>query len=351
MYPKITIDLDKIRKNTKLVLDKCKTQSIDIAAVNKVCLSDKEITKAVISQGVSCIADSRIINLINIKDFNVKKMLIRIPMLSEIDDVVKYSDITLVSHLETIDAIDIAAKKLDAQHEVILMIDLGDLRDGVFDEKEIYKICQQTTDYTNVQITGVAVNWACFGGIMPTKVKLQEFERITINIEKILQRLLTTISAGSSNCLHMIESDEIPNKVNHLRIGSAIHVGIGLNDIEIDWLNHNVYQLHAEIIEIRNKPSQPIGEKCLNAFGEETEFVDIGIIRRAIVALGRQDIDINNLIPVDKNIKILGSSSDHIILHIPDSYKLGDIIKFNLTYAGCLQAMTSPHVHKEYINK
>ena len=112
----------------------------------------------------------------------------------------------------------------------------------------------------------------------------------------------------------------------------------------------DVFVLEAEIIEIKEKPSFPIGIIGMDAFGKTPEFVDKGNMLRAILAIGKQDVDYKELIPFD-TVNLLGSSSDHIIVDIGEShniYKTGDTMKFNLTYASILSLMTSKYVTKYY---
>ena len=73
------------------------------------------------------------------------------------------------------------------------------------------------------------------------------------------------------------------------------------------------------------------------------------IMRRAIVAVGRQDVDTDSLQPRDPQIEILGGSSDHLLLdltHCTTVYQVGDRIQFTLGYGSMLKAFTSPYVEK-----
>ncbi|NLW23515.1 MAG: amino acid permease [Tissierellia bacterium] len=97
----------------------------------------------------------------------------------------------------------------------------------------------------------------------------------------------------------------------------------------------------------------PIGERLLNSFGDEVEYVDLGIRKRAIVAMGNQDVgDCFKIYPRDPYIRVMGGSSDHIILDIHDSpidYKVGDIVEFDIEYQPMLFTSLSDYVHKSFI--
>lgn len=72
--------------------------------------------------GCKYIASSRIEQLIDIRKSKIKNenMLIRMPMIREIEELVKYIDISLNSELETINKIEEECKKQNKEHKVIL---------------------------------------------------------------------------------------------------------------------------------------------------------------------------------------------------------------------------------------
>ena len=110
-------------------------------------------------------------------------------------------------------------------------------------------------------------------------------------------------------------------------------------------------EIEAEIIEIKDKPSLPYGETGYDAFGRKHEFINNGIRKKAILAIGEQDVISSGMTPLDKNIKVLHSSSDHTIIDVTDcenNYCIGDIIGFRLSYGALLRASTSPYVEKIY---
>ena len=74
------------------------------------------------------------------------------------------------------------------------------------------------------------------------------------------------------------------------------------------------------------------------------------LLERAILAIGKQDVDYKELIPYD-TVELIGSSSDHIIVDVSEShniYEIGDTMKFKLTYGSILSLMTSKYVTKYF---
>ena len=68
--------------------------------------------------------------------------------------------------------------------------------------------------------------------------------------------------------------------------------------------------------------------------------------RRAILAIGRQDIDAEGLI-APAGVVIRGASSDHLVIEGVDApLTVGDELSFGLGYGALLRAATSPFVTK-----
>lgn len=350
-YPCIEINLGKITQNTKKISELCKLKRIEIMGVSKVFCAKKPIVKAMIKGGASAIGDSRIENLIKIKDIKCTKVLLRIPMESQALDAVKYSDISLNSEIETIEALSKAAKHLNKVHNVILMVDLGDLREGVL-EADVFSSIEKILDLSNINLIGIGTNLTCYGGVIPDEANLGKLVSIKNSICDRFKIDIEIVSGGNSSSLYMVLKDIMPIGINQLRIGEAIVLGkeTSYGERVLDTFD-DAFILKGEIIEIKNKPSIPSGTIGRDAFGREPHFVDNGIIKRAIIAIGRQDAAIEGIYPIDKEISILGGSSDHLILDISkcrEIYKVGDIVEFKMNYGCLLVAMTSPYVKKYY---
>lgn len=353
-YPAVEINLFKIRTNTKIITKLCKKYGIDVVGVTKVANGSIEVAKAMIEGGVKIIGDSKIDNLKIYNRLPAKKMLIRIPMISEANEVVKYADISLNSEIDVIKAISKAAVNWGKVHDVVLMIDVGDLREGVFYEDEIMETVREIVNLKGVRLIGIGTNLTCFGAIMPTEENLGQLVRIKDNIEKNFNIHLETISGGNSSSLCLIENGQMPKEINQLRLGTALILGL----IEVTWTRIpgtyiDAFRLIAEIVEIKKKPSKPIGKTAIDAFRNTPVFEDKGEMIRAICAIGKQDCDPQFMKPEDERIEILGSSSDHLILDITQckyDYKVGDKVAFILDYVAILRCMTSTHVEKIYVD-
>ncbi len=352
MYPRIIISKEKLIENTNQIIKMAKNNHIPfITMVVKAFAGDKEIVKVLEQTDITCIGDSRIQNLITFNDLNFHhKMLLRIPMLSEVSDVVKYADISLNSEIEVIKALNEEARKQNKKHAILVMFDIGDLREGIYYTSNYLPIIVEISQLDHIVLKGIGTNLTCYGGLVPSKVILNRLIDIKNNIESNLKIKLDIISGGNSSSVTLFNKNIIPKEINHLRLGESILFGKETSySTDIEGLNHDVFRFEAEIIELKEKPSYPDGEISINSFGEKPVIEDLGLMKRAILAIGKQDTILSNLEPFDKNIKIIGGSSDHLILDVTNSnYKVGDIVKFNINYPALVHLMNSNYVEKVY---
>lgn len=351
MYPKIIVDSNKIKYNTKMLVKKCNDINIKVSGVTKVFCADPIIARALVEGGVSALADSRIKNLKKLKDIRIEKWLLRLPSISEVEEVVEYADVSLNSELKVIKLLSNQAIKKGKKHDIILMVDLGDLREGMFDHDELMITVKEIKKLKGINVKGIGTNLTCYGGIIPKQNILNNLVNIKNEVEEILDTKIEILSGGNSSSLHLIDKNELPKEINQLRLGESLVLGRETaygNRIEDTY--DDAFILETEIIELKTKPSVPIGEVGMDAFGNTPVFKDKGSMKRCICAIGRQDINIDGIVPLDNNIEIIGASSDHLLLdvtRVKHNLNLGDIIRFKLTYTGVLSAMTSDYVDKQ----
>ena len=361
MYPRLLIDLNKLKSNLDAVAKITKEQGgCSLMIVTKGLCADPEMAKMVANHpAVDFMADSRVMNIKTYADEARKNgkmtVLLRIPMHAEAADVVKYVDLSFNSELSTIRLLDEEAGKIGVKHNALLMIDLGDLREGIFyqNEDQIFGAVEEILKMKNINLYGIGVNLTCYGAIIPKNDNLSNLVAIARKIEDKFGIKLNMISGGNSSSIYLIGRGELPQGINNLRLGESFLLG---NDTaygtKLPGTVSDTLILEAQIVELKEKPSLPIGEVGVDAFGQKPYYEDRGIIKRAIIAIGKQDTDIDSMEPLDEKIDILGGSSDHIILDVTKSdteYKVGDVVRFVLGYGGMLKTATSPYVEKVYI--
>lgn len=361
MYPRLVIDLKKLEDNLNAVGKITKEDGgCSLMIVTKGLCADLEMAKMVAANDyVDFVADSRVKNIASYADIvrgaGKKTVLLRIPMHSEIAEVAKYVDLCFNSELSTIRLLNEEAAKLGKKQDILLMIDLGDLREGIFFQNEdlIYEAVEEILAMENINLYGIGVNLTCYGAIIPKNDNLSQLVEIAGKLEEKFGIKLEMVSGGNSSSIYLVGKGELPAGINNLRLGESFLLG---NDTayetKLPGTVSDALTLQAEIIELKEKPSLPIGEVGVDAFGEKPYYEDRGIMKRAIIGIGKQDTDLGSMTPVDPQIEIMGGSSDHIILdvtHTDKEYKVGDVVEFTLGYGGMLKTATSAYVERAYV--
>lgn len=351
-YPRLVVDTKKVENNVRAMTTLAKAKGVTVAGVTKVFCAQPDLVKAYIDGGVDFLADSRLQNLKRMKDFPLPKIMLRLPMISEADELVKYADYSLNSELETVRALDKAAEKNNKVHNIIIMADLGDLREGFFKEEELFEAVEEILKLKWIKIAGLGVNLTCYGGVIPNSSILKRLTDLADRIRAEFDIALEIVSGGNSSSVYMLEG-EFPEGINHLRLGEVFVLGTeSAYGNQMEGTDPTAFVLEAEVIEVKEKPSVPTEEIGRDAFGQVPTFVDRGVRQRLLCAVGKQDLDIGTLTPEDKGLIVLGGSSDHLIVDGSDSerdYKVGDIVRFNMHYVSILRLMTSEFVEKHFI--
>lgn len=351
-YPKLIIDTGKLLHNMKTLVAAAGSRGVELALVSKVTCAHPAVIDCINQSGCAMLADSRAENL-EASETPLPKLMLRVGMPHDADTIVRCSDISLESERTTILALQEAAKKQNKVHRVILMIDLGDLREGVFfrDRDEILALGQTVKDCPNLELYGTGTNLTCYGSVLPDETNLGTLVSITEWLRASLDLPIPVISGGNSTSLMLLLENRLPKGINHLRLGESVMCGlIPGTYTKIDGCFQDVFRLDAELIEAKTKPSYPIGTLSRNAFGETVEYIDKGMMRRGIAAIGRQDVNTDGLTPLNPGIEIIGASSDHLLLDLGSTdLTVGDVVSFGLDYGALLSASTSKYVQKERV--
>lgn len=341
----------------KTVVGWCRDAGIDVAGVIKVTTGLASAALDYESAGAKWIASSRLEQLVRAKEAGVKVplLLIRIPMLSELDDMVKICDYSLQSSLDTLKAVNEAARNNGKTHNVILMADLGDLREGFFEKEELADVAAFVEKELDcIHLAGIGTNLGCVGSVKPTKEKMDMLADWAEAVEAAIGRPLEIVSGGATSSLMPLFDGEMNPKVNMLRIGAVSYIG-ALEDLrtcygreEVDVLSDECFILETEVIETNTKPTYPIGELGVDASGKVGNYVDRGRRRRAILAVGRADYgDIDDIVPVLEGAEVMMASGDHTILDIEDckeQLRVGDVVRFKVKYSALMRLTTSENI-------
>jgi predicted amino acid racemase len=346
--PRLEIDLNKIQHNARTLVRRLAGKGITVTGVTKSFLGCPPIARAMLKAGVTSLGDARIENLETMRRANVlaEMRLIRSPMLSQVDRVVAAADVSFNTELDIIGALSAAARRADRRHEIVLMVELGDLREGIM-PGDLEAIVAKTLRLPNIVLKGIGTNLGCRSGTSPDARNMSDLSALSRSIEANFGMRLNIVTGGNSSNLDWALNAEHVGQINDLRLGEAILLGNDpLNGTSIAGLYTDAIVFVAEVIEAKLKPSMPWGDIALSPFTRIPATNDSAEILQVILAVGHQDIDPAGLISAP-GIKIVAASSDHLVLDAGRTQiGVGTEVAFKLTYGALLRAMTSPFVSK-----
>lgn len=353
MYPRLLIDTDKIRENAKTITALCARHGVHVCGVTKVAGGDARIAQALVDGGVEMLGDSRLQDLERLQDIDCPKMLIRAPQLSDVNDTVRLADISVNTELATLEALEAACTRTGTdRHGIMLMADLGDLREGFVDEDELLEAAAFVEGSTHLYLHGVGANLNCLSFILPDAEKMEQLAALGAHLEERCGHAIE-VSGGNSTNLHLLMTEGMPHGVNALRLGEALLFGRERATYTyLPGTYNDAFILQTTIVELKDKPSKPWGTAGTDSYGNYHSFPDRGVRRRAIVAFGHQDSEAEVMWPVDDGIEIVDSSSDHTVLDLTDAhrhYEVGDVVEFRCGYHAVARSFISPYVEKVFV--
>jgi len=351
--PRITIDLERIEHNARSVVAACATAGIEVFGVTKGTCGMPQVARAMLRGGVTGIGESRFENIRRLRasGLDCPILLLRSPPLARVEETIATVDISLNSELTIIRELSRVAERMARVHDIILMVDLGDLREGIWPD-DLEETVAEVLKLPGVRIAGLGTNLTCFGAILPSEENLSALLAHARALEQRFGLKLGLISGGNSSSLPLLLAGKMPQGITQLRIGEAILQGGRDTFLDLPWeaLDRDAFRLSGELLEVKVKPSLPIGTMGLDAFGRKPVFEDRGDRLRGILNLGREDVVVEGLVPIEAGVEVLGASSDHLVVDLTELQpppRVGERLSFRMSYGALLMAMTSEYVEKE----
>lgn len=362
----LIIQTKKIQNNIKYISHYLSERNIHWSLITKVFSGNLEFLKHVLTDDIVkeiyTVGDSRLTSLVNLKKTNpnLRTIYIKPPASIYADDIVKYADVSLNSSFDTIIALDEAARKIDKIHRIIIMIELGELREGI-NREDVLSFYEKVFNLNNIDVIGIGSNLGCMYGVEPSFDKLIQLCLYKELISAKFNKELMFISAGTSITLPLLESGLVPKEVNHFRIGEAAFFGISpLTNEKFGDLETDTFELAANIIELEEKALQPEGIINHAAIGETREIHEDSTNKtsfKAILDFGLLDVDCKDIEFIDKDLSLVGMTSDMIVIDIGTNraennalkYKVGDRIRFTLNYMAVARLLNSKFIDKVFV--
>lgn len=355
----LDMNVDSLRYNYEYLDNIFKENGINWSIVTKVLCGNKTFLTELLNLGMTEVCDSRISNLRNIKAINdkIETIYIKPPSKKDIPNIIKYADISVNTEISTIRSLSKAAKKQNKTHKIIIMIEMGELREGVLRD-DFIDFYESVFKLDNITVVGIGTNFSCLYGVLPNPDKLIQLSLYEQLIEAKFNRQIPYVSGGSSVVFPLVLNGTLPKGINHFRLGETLYLGTNVyNDTKLDDMAHDIFTLHAEIIELIEKPKVPTGNFGTNLEGESFNFDQTqagNTSYRAIIGLGLLDVDDKHIWCNDKSLEFVGASSDMIVMDLknnPKKYKVGDELAFSMDYMGLLKLMNSKYIEKKIVHK
>ena len=375
--PHVEINVAGVVHNYQVIREMAEARGITLTVVTKALTGYEPLIDALVGAGAGSIGEAHLANLAAEKDMDVEKWMIRPPMPSQVRDVVRYADVSLNTDATVVAMLGQAAEKAPysyqnyllsplekarvkkGTHKVILMVESGDRREGIMPE-DLVRYAGMALGSPGIELYGIGTEFGCVSDVVPSRESMEEFASLVKDVEDYWGIELPVVSGGSSNGLLMLAEGTLPPRINNLRVGESILTGRVANyRTPIPGAFLDPFTLSAEIIEINEKPSQPVGPRAPGEIPvtSDPRFPDNGVRRRALVAVGKQDVDIHHLTPLNPGVQILEGSSDVFVADVTDGvvpsfgdevrpYRVGDVLTFSMDYFAILPAMVSPFVQK-----
>lgn len=345
---------DKLQDNYNYLDNLFKSNDIKWGITTKLLCGNADYLKEVADLGIGEMHDSRISNLKKIKEIDPEVLTIYIkpPPRDIIESVIEFADASLNTELSTLHALSKEARRQNTIHKVIIMIEMGDLREGVM-RKDLINFYEKVFELPAIEVIGIGTNLNCMHGVMPDEDKLIQLALYKQIISLQFDKEIPLVSGGTTVTIPLLLRDQLPKGINHFRVGEALFFGKDLfTEGTIEGMHNDVMELYSQVIEIAEKPKVPSGDLGKNPQGkvasiDKEEYGKTSY--RAILDIGYLDINPDHLINVHEDVRIADASSDMLILDVGDNknnYEVGDFIRFRMKYMGALGIMNSDYIDK-----
>lgn len=344
----LIVDMEKLKHNIRYLIEFCRKRDIEMAGILKGPGFNQHIIQEFLSNGVDTIGFGRLPLDGGSIDFSGKNtVFISLPSMQDIERIVQVFDVSYHSQLFAIKHLNDHLIDQNRFHKIVLMVDTGDLREGVLPE-DVLCFVRKIHEIKNkkFKFSGIAANLGCCAGILPTRENLAIMQELTLDIEAMLGIHLETVSMGGSLMVDWMKNQTLPKRINQLRLGEAVFLGhISTYDYKHASLHDDVLIFKSDVLETSEKKIHPPANPGKNALGVKAEFTHTGIRKRAILNFGVSDTYPEGLTPIDESLKIVSVNSNYTIVDFTDSrqdLKLGDFVEFKMNYHAMLQCFVSP---------
>jgi predicted amino acid racemase len=347
--PRVVINLAKLAHNFQTLHERCRAAGIALTAVVKGLAGDRPTVDRLVAAGLEQLGDSRLANLANYQDYpGLTKMQLRLADPEAAALTVQLAEVSLNAEPLTLSALNVAAGERGGRHRVILMVDLGDLREGV-SETDLLPLAKHCRKLPHLEVVGLGANFSCFAGALPTPAALMKLSALADRLRAEFNWSLPYVSGGNSSSLPLLYERQLPPGINHLRVGEGILLGREtLRGTRLPDLFPDVFYVEVKILQVQWKPGKVSGPVGRDAFGRKPARPDLPAGLRLLLGIGEQETPLSGLTPLEPGVTVLGGSSDYLVVASEHRYQVGQTIRFAPNYWSLLALLSSRYVTKEY---
>jgi len=351
---RLVIDLNALHHNIRKIDQWVLGHGASWSLVTKAMCGHEEVLQGLALMGVRSMADSRLANLSAIRNLKqpTESWYLRLPHYPALEKVVELADISLNTEFEIIKALDREAARQDKIHRIIIMIELGDLREGVL-PGSLMPLYDKIFDFPNIEVLGIGSNLGCLSGAVPSIDQFSQLVMIHELLQLKFKRPLPLVSGGTSAVIPLLRDGSLPKAVNHFRIGESVFLGTDL--VNGNWLvdlRNDAVTLEVEVVEIKEKSLAPQGETTdMTPFESLQTTVPSPGSRgyRAVITVGQLDTEVAGLSPLNPDYELVGASSDLTVVNVGDNrenLRPGSIISFRPSYGALVRLMAGKYIDK-----
>jgi len=347
---RLLINPGAIEHNYRFLDELFRDKDISWSVTTKVLSGYEPFLAFLVDLGARAFSDSRLENLKLLRKLcpDAELTYIRPPNPLKAREVVKFANVSLNTELETILALSETAADQGKVHEVIIMVELGELREGIM-PGGMMELYVQSAQLPGIRVAGFGTYFSRVEGVAYIFDKLAQFTRCKRTLEEKFDADIPLCSAGTSIILPNLIAGKLPQGINHFRIGESLFLATNLvNTGYIEGLEKDAFRFCASILELKDKPrafTGEIPEDCEGGYEGERAV-------RAVLDTGKLDVPADHLYPEDEKVKVITSSTDLLVIDLSEtgkSYRLGEEIYFNVDYTALLALMHSRYVDKEIV--
>jgi len=351
---RITIDLAALEQNVHTTDRWMKQIGASWTFVSKALCGHADTLRGMRDFGIESVADSRLENLRIVAETvpEWERWYLRPPQISSITEVVERCGVSMNTEREIIRALEKEAGRQGRKHRVVVMVELGDLREGIL-PGGLVEFYEEILRLEHVEVIGIGANLGCISGTVPNVDQFTQLALYRELLELKFGKKLPVISAGTTVVLPLMLRREIPRAINHFRIGEALFLGTNLIDGgTLPGLRDDVIELEVEIVEIKEKQLVALGETSGETPFDALPPAEVSPGQRgfrAVLALGQLDTEVGGLAPIDPSVQLAGASSDLMVVNLTEGRgdrRVGDCIRFRVSYGAFVRLMANSYIEK-----